>query len=233
MPPPASGPLLAPSGTSVYVFLEYSETSVHERSSVRNDLGDNSLRNLQYRVPRRLERAKEGDERAQHTEPLRVVERRDSVDELLDHRRRGAVRARAGAGAGADVRGEALVVEEGAEEDEGVHLVDAEPAAERVDELLVRVLDADDHAVGERDRARVDLLLRRVGRRAERLGGVLELLDARLEGLHELLECGAFEVAGEVVVEGLVCSAGSNVLSNVHIATENAEDVHIYEIGAF
>lgn len=114
-----------------------------------------------------------------------------------------------------------------------MHLVDAEAAAERVDELLVRVLDTDDHAVGERDGARVDPLLRRVRGLAEGLGGVLELLDARLEDLYELLEGGALEAAGEVVVEGLVCSASAKVLLNAHIADGKGEDVHIDEVRTF
>ena len=61
-------------------------------------------------------------------------------------------------------------------------------------------LDPEDDPVGERDRARVDLLLRRVRGLSKRLGDVLELLDARLEDVRELLERRALEVAREVVV---------------------------------
>ena len=81
-----------------------------------------------------------------------------------------------------------------------------------MDELLVRVFDPEDDPVGERDRARVDLLLRRVRGLPKWLSDVLELLDARLKDVRELLERCALEVAREVVVQGLICSACPDVL---------------------
>lgn len=76
-----------------------------------------------------------------------------------------------------------MIVEEGAEEDKRVDLVDRKRGTERVRELLVGIFEAEDDFVGERDRSTVDFLLRRVRGRAEGGGEVPELGNPWTEDL--------------------------------------------------